>query len=251
MKKKLIIIISAIAVALAILLIIFIIPQTRISLPPKIKVGIWEDGVFSRKKGENWVGYDVQAATKILTELGYKVEFVETSYSEADQLLKNKKIDCYITSQKGNSQNAYTKSYCSVSQGIVYKGNLPIYSPEELSEYTIGIRGGMANKNYLLEYVAEEKITSYKTDSDLLAMLQSDVINICILDYYYIEEIMHTNLFAGYTSGILIDSREKLFATRANDNTLVNEINESIDERYKEEYFNSIKYSYKLDGFVV
>lgn len=250
MKRKIIIATSAVLVAVAILLVVFIIPQTRVVFTPKITIGIWEDGALCSKLGDEWVGYDVSVTSKIFKDLGYKVEYIEIKYDEADKALASKKIDCYITSQKGYEENIYSKSYCSISQGTLYKGVLPIYSEADFANYSIGIRNGMADREAIANYTNSQQIQIYSTTSDLLAMLESDVIDICILDYYYIDEIINTNAYSAYTSGILVESRDKVLALREGEENLIKKVNDKIDVLMREEYFNTLKYGSDLNGYI-
>lgn len=254
MKKRIMLILTIIIILAAIVVSIILMPNTK-SLDlfhRKIAIGIRKNGVYSEMADNEWYGYDIEMATKVFTRLGYKAEFVEIEWQDREQLLKDKKIDCYITTGKDSEQNTfiYSDSYGDIMQGILYKGELPIGEYTDLAQYTCACEES-SQTQFVETYIPKEKQIFCNTQQGVLDALKIDTAQVAILDYYFIDQIISTEEYKGYTSGILVGNKEIRFVLREKETKLINNINKQLREMLYNGEVKTIQKTHGLSEYII
>ena len=245
MKKKANLVLSIVLVAVVVLCAtVAIIDWIG---PKKIKVGVLQGTPMAQKnEAGEWSGYEIDFATKMFTELGYKVEFVEVDAVFREKMLADGKIDCYMsgTNLLSDQRFLYSKSYIESKQVLFYKNvlNRKINENADLYNLRIGVLGSSENESSVQEYTPRETVLDFMTNEEMLEMLNVSNIDVAIIDYMIAENLVKNNEeYKDYIVGIIYDTNEHAIVMKAKDIKLKTLVDEKITEYISGNYFSALK----------
>ncbi len=249
MKKKITGTISIILIAAVVLCAV--VAVVSLVGHPKIKVGVISGTLAYKTESGEWTGYDIDFATKLFTQLGYKVEFVEVNGVDRTGLLEKGKIDCYMsaTDLSTDARFIYSDYYIESKQVLFYK-NFDISENAQLKGLRVGVVANTENEKTVLDYTTRPNVLDYSNNEDILGELSMGSIDVAIFDYMYAEKLKtEDERFADFTVGIIYDVNEHAIATRAKDTKLQQKINEKIAEYKKDNYLSALKEAYSMQNY--
>ena len=250
MKNKKTIILSVILAAVIILCSAVAI--TSWVGPKKIKVGVLPGTPMAyRDEMGEWTGYDIDFATKLFDELGYRAEFVEVTGINRETMLEKGKIDCYMsgTDLSADARFIYSDYYIESKQVLFHRA-ADITDNTHLQGLRVGVLGDTENEKSVLEYTERKNVLDYSTTAELLDELEKEFIDVAIIDYMYAEELVKSNeKFADFMVGIIYDVSEHTITLPAKNTKLQQKINEKIAEYKTSNYFTTLKEAYFMDKY--
>ncbi len=229
-KTVLVILISVMLVAAALLAITFI---PKAVDDRSLTVGVVDtSAVISYQNSDGkWDGINCAVIEQIAAEIGYTVEFKEISWSHRDTLLKNGDIDCYIgDSAILSDKNISTDVFVYSIQTLIYKDVFAVdnIDSQTIKNYPCAVQIDSFNYNYLLSS-GSKNIKKYNSQPDIITAIKNDTCSVGIIDYgIYLSVIENNPEYKNITSGILTDNCGYRLIFRSKDSSRAQKINKGI-----------------------
>ncbi len=150
----------------------------------KVVVGVPVDSPpfgYVDENGEP-AGFDIDLAKLLAEQLGVEIEMVPmTSINRIPYLLTNKvdvQVNLFGATPERAKQIAFTSPYSGLIIGVYGPKDIPVDSPENVGDYTIGVGRGTTMDLTLSEMVPDSNIVRYEDEATTMAAVftgQSDL----------------------------------------------------------------------------
>jgi len=149
---------------------------------------------FEYKKGEEFVGVDIDLAKKIAEKMGMKFEIIDMEFDALIPSLTSKKIDMAISAititEERKQQVDFSLPYYVANQVLIAKNDskIKIDKLEDLGKYKIGAQNGTTGQLYIEENLVDKKLMDkknlkkYGTNVESISDLMNGNIDFVIID---------------------------------------------------------------------
>lgn len=147
------------------------------------------------------VGYDIDFANAIATELGTPVEFKNIGFDDLFSVLEKKQIDMIISAvtitDERKLKYGFSNPYLNAGQVIITKvTTTDITIPANLAGKRVGVQQGTTNEEEALKYTGEKMVVRFKDFEEAAKALEAGSIDAIITDLPNARGIVGKNINA-------------------------------------------------------
>ncbi|MEU1691175.1 glutamate ABC transporter substrate-binding protein [Streptomyces hirsutus] len=208
----------------------------------KIKIGIKYDqpGLGLKTPDGSFTGFDVDVATYVAKELGYKadqIEWVETKSADRENALARGDVKFIAATYSINDERAkkvdFAGPYLLAHQDLLVKADSNISDATDLNDKKLcSVTGSTSAQNVKKDFAPKAQLREYGTYSECIAGLQSGAVDALTTD---------DSILAGYASqdqykgkfklaGLKLSNENYGIGVKKGDTETVNKINDALEK---------------------
>ncbi len=228
----------------------------------KIIVGITDYAPMDYLEDGKWVGFDAELAEKVLTNLGYTVEFKEIDWDTKIVTLNAGTIDCIwngmtVTDELLNNL-LLTNPYLKNAQVAVVKiENLSNYSSKtDLVGKKVAVESGSAAEALVSNISGVSKINKASNQNAAILDVYGNQSDVAIVDNLLAREVCLSSDYIGKLAYVDIgfsaeNSEEFAAAFRKSDSKLFYKVNKELDKLKKDGTVLALALKYGIADSVI
>lgn len=222
-----------------------------------IKVGVTDYEPMDYVENGKWTGFDAELATKVLSELGYKVEFVEINWTTKIVALNGYEIDVIwngMTVTDELKENiALSDVYLENRQyGLVPTKDEGLYaSIEDLTGKKVAFEAGSAAQA-LVEGL-NCQLTPFDTQSGAVLEVAAGRSDVAVVDYTMAMTLTQAGTdYYGRLSAVDLgfEAEEYAVGFRKGDRALCEKVNAQLKKEKESGYIKQLAQKYGLEGLL-
>lgn len=210
---------------------------------------------FTYEKNGNVTGFDVELAQELCKRKGWNLILKPIDWDLRDEELNNDKIDCVWSGFSINgreNQYAWSKPYCNNQIVPIVKNDSTFTSMDDLDNKTVQVQSGSTSLDYIennipvaLSFKKIIQVSNYDEAFDDLESGKCDMILVDKVDGIYMINDKHPNF---KILNITLSYEQYGVGFQKDNITLRNEVQETLDEMFKDGTVDKIAEKYSNYG---
>ncbi|GLW51628.1 glutamate-binding protein [Streptomyces sp. NBRC 14336] len=212
----------------------------------KIKVGIKYDqpGLGLKEPDGSFSGFDVDVATYVAGELGYKpdqIEFIETKSADRENALARGDVDfiaaTYSITDERKEKVDFAGPYLLAHQDLLVKADSDIAEGTDLNGKKLcSVTGSTSAQNVKDKIAPDAQLKEYGTYSECIAGLQSGAVDAVTTDDSILAGFAAQDQYKGQfkLAGLKLSNENYGIGVKKGDTEMVNKINTALEKMYED-----------------
>ncbi|MEU1482078.1 glutamate ABC transporter substrate-binding protein [Streptomyces sp. NPDC005760] len=207
-----------------------------------IKIGIKYDqpGLGLKKPDGSFSGFDVDVATYVAKELGYKpdqIEFVETKSADRENALARNDVKFIAATYSINDERKkkvdFAGPYLLAHQDLLVKKDSKISEATDLNgEKLCSVTGSTSAQNVKNDFAPKAQLREYSGYSECIAGLQSGAVDALTTDDSILAGFASQDKYKGQfkLAGLKLSNENYGIGVKKGDTATVNKINKALEK---------------------
>ncbi|MFF4062543.1 glutamate ABC transporter substrate-binding protein [Streptomyces sp. NPDC001668] len=207
-----------------------------------IKIGIKYDqpGLGLKKPDGSFSGFDVDVATYVAKELGYKpdqIEFVETKSADRENALARNDVKFIAATYSINDERKkkvdFAGPYLLAHQDLLVKKDSKISEATDLNgEKLCSVTGSTSAQNVKDDFAPKAQLREYSGYSECIAGLQSGAVDALTTDDSILAGFASQDKYKGQfkLAGLKLSNENYGIGVKKGDTATVNKINKALEK---------------------
>jgi glutamate transport system substrate-binding protein len=208
----------------------------------KIKIGIKYDqpGLGLKKPDGSFSGFDVDVATYVAKELGYKpdqIEFVETKSADRENALAREDVKFIAATYSINDERKkkvdFAGPYLLAHQDLLVKKDSKISEATDLNGQKLcSVTGSTSAQNVHDDFAPKAQLREYSGYSECIAGLQSGAVDALTTDDSILAGFAAQDKYKGQfkLAGLKLSNENYGIGVKKGDTATVNKINKALEK---------------------